>query len=578
MEVDRLINEAREDFSRGNYKRALNILVKACKVEPGHDIAQTNLSYLAYLNGDIALAISAGKIAVSLNPDRAEAHMNLGNALRVQGDVEEAIQCLQTAVAKNSQLAEAWSNLNIAYLDHGEIKLAINAGKQALLLNNRLIHAYNNLALTLQQAGDAITARQLLKIAIDLEPGSMFTHDNYLMNLQYLTNVNSREILNSSIRFGQILGHNTNQHNRVLNKNKKIRIGYVSADFRCHPVGFFLLPVLLEHDRNRFEIFIYGNQQVSDNITQQFKAGVDYWRNISNSSDEEVLETIKGDRIDILVDLSGHTAGNRLGVFALRAAPVQVSWLGYFASTGLTNMDYLLLSEDQAPAGSENFFTEKLYRLPGCQFCYQAPAYAPNLKDSPHCSRGYITFGTFNNIAKINGEVIALWSNILKSIPDSVLVLKWKSFKDSELQEVFSQKFTRYGIDQRRIKMRGYSPHESLLEEYQDIDIALDTFPFSGALTTCEALWMGVPVITLYQQRPVSRQSFSILKSIGLEELAARTPEDYLDTAISLAQNQDKLSFLRQDIRQRMVNNKAKSLAVNLEEAFKQMLNLIDAN
>lgn len=334
--------------------------------------------------------------------------------------------------------------------------------------------------------------------------------------------------------------------------DRPLRLGYVSADFCQHTVGMFVKDVLKAHDGRRVQVFAYSAGQVTDWVTRDIRAACTL-RDVTTLSDIDLAAQIRADGIDVLVDLSGHTAGSRLTVFAHRPAPVMVSWLGYFATTGLPYMDAVLLDEWHAPAGTEAQFVEPILRLPGGRFCYQPTTWAPKDVSPPAFERnGHITFGCFNNTAKFNPGVFDVWAQVLHSVPDARLVLKWRTFNDEVFRRQVTDAFVSRGIAAQRIELRGPSFHPDLLKEYADIDIALDPFPFTGGLTSCEALWMGVPVITWPQNRVVSRQTHAFVHQIGLPQLSARSAADYVHRAVELATDGQQLARLRASMRARM--------------------------
>lgn len=333
---------------------------------------------------------------------------------------------------------------------------------------------------------------------------------------------------------------------------RPLRIGYVSADLCQHTVGLFVKDVLKAHDPKRVQVFAYSAGQARDWVTDEIRASC-IFRDVTTLDDAALASQIRADNIDVLADLSGHTAGSRLTAFAHRPAPAMVSWLGYFASTGLPYLDAVLLDQWHAPRCIDEHFVEPIIRLTHGRFCYQPVPWAPAKVSSPAFERnGHITFGCFNNTAKFNASVFNLWSNILTQTPNSRLILKWRTFNDDSFRQQIANAFVQRGIAADRIELRGPSFHAKLLEEYADIDIALDPFPFTGGLTSCEALWMGVPVITWPQSRVVSRQTFAFLNQIGLPELAAQTAEDYVRIAIQLAHDRERLAKLRATLRDRM--------------------------
>lgn len=333
---------------------------------------------------------------------------------------------------------------------------------------------------------------------------------------------------------------------------RPLRIGYVSADFCQHTVGLFVKDVIRAHDSQRVQVTAYGAGQVSDWVTRQIAASCTL-RDVSQLSDAALVQQIQADRIDLLVDLSGHTAGSRLSAFARRPAAVMVSWLGYFATTGLPYIDAVFLDRWHAPAASDAQFVEPLIRLASGRLCYRPVPWARELPGSPPAMRnGYLTFGCFNNTAKYNAEVFDLWAQILHRVPESRLVLKWRTFNDAGLRRQVHTQFEQRGVKSDRIELRGPSFHKDLLKQYAEIDIALDPFPFTGGLTSCEALWMGVPVITWPQDRVVSRQTSAILHQIGLPHLVADDAAHYLQIAVELASRTEELATLRRTLRGKM--------------------------
>jgi len=333
---------------------------------------------------------------------------------------------------------------------------------------------------------------------------------------------------------------------------RPLRVGYVSADLCQHTVGLFVKDVLQTHAATRVQAFAYSAGSVRDWVSEEIDRACT-WRDVSALDDAALAQQIRADAIDVLVDLSGHTAGSRLTVFAQRPAPVQVSWLGYFATTGLTAMDAVLLDEWHAPEGTDQHFVEQIIPMPQGRWCYQPVPWAPAQVAAPPCQRnGFITFGCFNNTAKLNESVFNVWAEILAAVPDSRLVLKWRTLNDEALCASITAAFAARGIDPERLALRGPSFHADLLAEYADIDIALDPFPFTGGLTSCEALWMGVPLISWPQRRVVSRQGVALLAVLGLSEFAATDAEDYVRIACLLANDRPRLASLRAGMRERM--------------------------
>jgi predicted O-linked N-acetylglucosamine transferase (SPINDLY family) len=356
---------------------------------------------------------------------------------------------------------------------------------------------------------------------------------------------------------------------------RRLKIGYVSPDFRTHSVAYFFEGLLRWHDNKVVETFCYALTPHKDETTERLQQQASVWRDVSTLDDAALVKQARADGIDILVDLAGHTARNRLTVFAARAAPVQMTYLGYPSTTGLSRMDYRLTDERADPPGEEAFHSERLVRLPGCFLCYQPPLRSPSVAGAPMVHNGYITFGSFNNLAKINANVVALWSEILQAVPGSRLLIKNPSLTDGVTAERYRAMFDTHGISSDRTELLGLVPDpQAHLDTYRRIDIALDTFPYNGTTTTCEALYMGVPVITLAGQAHAGRVGLSILGNLGLDELIARSPDDYVSCAASLATNQERICDLRNTLRERLLTSAicdADSFARKVEQAFRQI-------
>lgn len=422
-------------------------------------------------------------------------------------------------------------------------------------------------------------SRRLYAALVERFPTERAIRHNALMSLEYDPAATDSERLASAQEWGAWLtaaagGPHPRPRIRTLN-GRPLRVGYVSADFCQHTVGLFVKDVLAAHDRRRVSPYAYSAGKVNDWVTSAIQTSCAF-RDVATMDDFALAKLIQQDEIDVLVDLSGHTAGSRLGVFAYRPAPLQVSWLGYFATTGLSVIDAVLLDDWHAPPGIESQFVEQVVRLEGGRFCYTPVPFTPSeVAPPPSALNGRITFGSFNNTGKLNDAVLALWARVLANVPDSRLVLKWRTFQDPEMCQSVHAAFERLGIAPERIELRGASFHAELLKEYADIDIALDPFPFSGGMTSCEALWMGVPVVTWPQSRVVSRQTLAFVSAIGLPELAAKDSDDYVRIAVDLARNHDRLQHLRSVLRVKMRESSlcdVTSFANGLEYTLHQLI------
>lgn len=439
-----------------------------------------------------------------------------------------------------------------------------------------------NLANLARDSGEHKASRDFYAELLTRLPEHPVVRRNALTSLEYDPEVTDDERLDHARAWGEwaiarVGGEQARPPLTSLD-NRPLRIGHVSADLCQHTVGLFVKDVLKAHDPSRVQVFAYSAGTVKDWVTDEIKANTQY-RDVARLDDSALAEQIRADKIDLLIDLSGHTAGSRLTVFAYRPAPVMVSWLGYFATTGLPYLDAVLLDKWHLPLGTADQFVEPVIRLPQ-RLCYTPAPFAPAVSPSgrkrpeeaaPSIAKGVITFGSFNNTAKYNPQVFDLWARILQSVPNSRLILKWRTFNDEAFRQKITQTFIERGIPAGRIELRGPSFHVDLLKEYGDIDIALDPFPFTGGLTSCEALWMGVPVITWPQSRVVSRQTYAFLSTIGMPELAAKDADDYVRIAVKLAHDRERLLHLRGTLRRRMQASPlcdVAGFARNLEETL----------
>jgi predicted O-linked N-acetylglucosamine transferase (SPINDLY family) len=503
--------------------------------------------------GRLAEAKGCFKRAIALMPDFSAAHCNLGNVLRQEGEYTAAVDCYRKALALKGDDAPMLNNLGLAYLEQGELTEAEASLQKALAIQPDYAEAYNNLANVFKEQGRINEALASYRRAVSLKPDFTRAQSNLLLCLNYDTHDRKKVFAEH-----QNWGKEKNPSPKAMsNKNYdtgKIRIGYVSADFRRHPVACFAEPVIAGHDRQNFEVFCYGNQVHEDGVTERFKRGSN-WRNIFPLSDDDAAALIRDDNIDILIDLSGHTQGNRLQMFQLRPARVQATWLGYPNTTGLTTMDYRIGDGIVDLPGAEPYYSEQLVRLSRCFLCYAPPVPANAAPLQPKNGNKEIIFGSFNNLAKLSDGVIAAWSRILTLVPDSRLIVKYRSLADQQNYHRLLQRFAAHGLPspETRIEIHSFMPGlAEHLALYNRLDIALDSFPYNGTTTTCEALWMGTPVVTLAGDRHAARVGASLLTTVGLAELVAEDIDAYVETAVGLADNRERLKLLATDLRKRM--------------------------
>lgn len=397
-----------------------------------------------------------------------------------------------------------------------------------------------------------------------------------LLEMQYAPDLDPQAALLAAKRWGEqaiaAAGGSRPRPAMTWNAARPLRVGYVSPDICQHTVGLLVKDVLLAHSPERVLPFVYSSSPVRDWVTEEVSQKTQ-WREVHALSDEALATTIQADRIDILVDLAGHTAGSRLSVFAWRPAPVLVSWLGYFASTGLPCMDAVLLDAGHAPLGTDDDFVETVHRMPQGRWCYTPAPWAP-LFPMPRTPGRPFTFGSFNNTNKYNPALYDLWAEVLQAVPGSHLLLKWKTFSDPAFSDSVKAAFESRGIAADRLELREFSTHHQLLLEYADVDVALDPRPFSGGLTTFECLWAGVPVITWPDQRVVSRQTSSILQTIGHAEWIAQGPKDYVAIAKRMSESPEALSALKRSLRNDMIHSglmSIKSFTARLENELIQL-------
>jgi protein O-GlcNAc transferase len=559
----------------GRLEMAVELIRRSAQFEPDRAEAHGNLGNFLKDLGQLDEAIASYREAIRLKPDLVAAHSNLGNALRGQRRTDEAIASYQQAIRLKPDFAEVHSHLGIALMDTGKFDEAIAAFKQAIQFQPDLAVAYNNLGVALKSTGQIDEAVAAFGQAVRLRPDHAYAHSNLVYALPlhpaYDDGMIQEELRRWNKQHAEPLGRFIRPHTNNRDPDRRLRIGYVSPDFRDHVVGQNLLPLLREHDRGQVEIFCYANMAEGDALTEQIRNHADTWRRILRLSDLQAVELIQRDRIDILVDLALHTGTNRLLIFARKPAPVQVTYLGYCASTGLETMDYRLSDPHLDPPDSDlSHYTERTTRLPETYWCYAPVDLTPEPSPPPVEETGHITFGCLNNFAKVS-PALDLWAEILQNVPGSHLIVH--SHPGAHLKTV-RERFADKNISPDRLEFLGRQVRAEYLKTYGRIDIALDPFPWGGGITTCDALWMGVPVVSLVGRTAVGRGGASILANIGLQELIAHTPEQYVKIAVGLANDLPRLAELRRTLRPRMQASPlmdAPRFARNVEATYRQM-------
>jgi len=489
--------------------------------------------------------------ALALAPDSMPAFANRGVLLRALGRREEAVACYRRALRLDPGNWVHPYNLGNALAELNRLEEADAAYRAALACDPARAEVLANRATKAlaQQARVEAAARDLRR-AVRLHPGADALHSMHLYLLQYVPGPSARTVAQAHADWG--VRHPDPPPPTVAAPAPRLKVGFVSPDFRAHPVGFFLEPVLAHLDRAGFEATCYAHTANPDWKTERLQRLSDRWVWTTGLDDRALERQIRADGIHVLIDLAGHTFGNRLAVFARRPAPVQATWAGYVGTTGLPAMDYLISDARQSPPGAESLATEAIVRLPDAYVVWGPPEDAPEPAPPPLLARGHPTFGSFNTLLKLNGATAELWARLLVAVPGARLLLRTPQLEDAGTRERVRALFAARGVDPARLDLRGGLPHREFLAAYADVDVALDPFPYSGGLTTLEALWMGVPVVTRGGERFCSRHSTTHLTSAGLEDLIADGADTYVATAAGLAADPARLADLRAGLRARL--------------------------
>jgi protein O-GlcNAc transferase len=524
--------------------------------------------------GDQTGALECARRMTELAPDAAFAHLNLGIALLEDQQPALAIESLQQAMSLDPSDYAVWDTAGVALRHAGKIADAERAHRRATQLQPQAPTAYANLAADLLGQGRAVEAVAACEKAVALSPADPQLLSGLLMTLHYLADLPPAVLAERHQGYGRLFAPAAA---RPTTSGDRVCIGYVSGDLRDHPVGRFMAPILTHHDRARFRIVCFAQSRADDEMTRRLRACADSWHAIVGRSDMEVADLIHAEKVDILIDLAGHSADNRLPVFALKPAPVQVSYLGYPNTTGLPAIDFRLTDAAADPAGADDaVYVERLIRLPRTAWCFDPPIDAPEPGPLPARAAGHVTFGSFNHLPKVNDPLIALWARVLNAVPGSQLLIKATALAEPATRDRLLAEFARHDVSADRIELApATKTHGEHLAMYQRVDIALDTFPYHGTMTTCEALWMGVPVITLAGATHHARVGVSLLGTVGMSDLVASTPEAYVEVAGRLASDLDALEATRRALRTRVQGSAltdAPAMARDLEATYAQML------
>jgi protein O-GlcNAc transferase len=575
-------------FQRDQYIEAVQCYEQAARLLPHSAQASDNLALALNALGQALAkqdkfndATRCFQVAIRYRPNFPEAYSNLGNALFSQKKLTEAIACYRHAIQLNPAIAQFYDNLGMAVERQHELDEAIGCYRQAVEVDPEFAQAHNHLGCALFRQGRWDLAIACIRQALRVAPEFAEAQSNLLFCLNYDPALGQDELFASHRRWGE-MQDSTNCTKREVSglrhasddadPHRRLRIGYVSPDFRQHAVARYLEPVLSHHDPRQVEVYCYAEVEDPDAVTARLQQLSHDWRSTCRMTDAELVQLIRDDRIDILVDLAGHSSNHRLAAFTWKPAPVQATWLGYLNTTGLAAVDYRITDEVLDPPCHPSLDTEELFRLPNGMCCFAHPADAPDVTSLPAKSRGYLTFGAVHNLFKLNGGVFDLWSQVLRAVPKAKLLI-FRDTLSATAQDYVRRQFAERGIEGDRLELRQQRCTAGYLGVYSEIDVSLDTFPCTGGVTTCESLYMGVPVLSLCGARPMARNSAAILSRVGLGVWVVDTPDRYVARAAQLVHEFDRLADLRAGLRAQMSVTvcDAERFTRHLEDAFRTM-------
>jgi len=493
-------------------------------------------------------------------------------------DIFKAHDCFIKALQYNSKDATIHSNIGACYIEMRQWKQAFTHFQTGLELNPNHPAIHTNLSQAYRLIGRMSEAAYHVKKVIKLEPDSHVAQSNFLLYLNYCPEISPKELYDYHQQWGlqfPIIPKNKRWFPNYPDPDRPLRVGYISPDLRGHSVGYFIEPALIHYDKKQFEIFCYAHLANPDATSHTFKNCVQKFRMIHKMDDLTLANQIRADGIDILVDLAGHTANSRIRVMIYQPAPIQVTYLGYPATSGLKHIDYRLTDSVIDPPGeTDTFHTEQLLRLKPYFFCLSPLSHNIPVSDLPSLKNNRICFGGFHNTAKVSEMAIALWSNILVQKPDASLLLQASAYNDPDIVRYFQSRFESYGIDKNRIKCMGKLPFPQYLKLHDQIDIMLDTFPWTGHTTACHALWMGIPTLTLEGTRHASRIGARLMRALDLHEWVATDHQSFIEKAVRLTNNTQNLQLLRKNMRKRILQSgisQKRNFTQSIENTFRQI-------
>lgn len=544
-------------FTQKRYAEGETLAKKLAINFPQNGIIWKTLGAMLSLQGKETEAIEPMQKAAYFLPEDGETHINLGIILLKYGRLNEAEASLKRASDLKPDCADIQNSLGIALKGQGRLTEAEACYRRALEIKPDYAEAQNNLGTTLKDFGRFAEAETGLRRALKIRPDYAEAYSNLLFCLNYNNDISIYEHVEEAGRYGQMVAKKveTRFSTWLCTKHpERLRVGIVSGDMCNHSVGHFLESILSHVDSSKIELIAYSTHYQTDELTERIKPSFSAWRSLVNEKDQDAADLIHKDGIHVLFDLSGHTAHNRLPVFAWKPAPVQVSWLGYSGTTGVAEIDYYLADPFVVPPGEDDHFTEKIWRLPESYLCFSTPDVSVEVGSLPAEAAGRITFGCFNNLSKMNNDVVALWSRLLCAVTGSALFLRTSSLSDITVFKNTINRFAGHGIPADRLILDGtFSSRKDLFEAYNRVDLALDPFPYAGTTTSIEALWMGVPVITRRGRNFISHVGESILHNAGLDDWIAENDDDYVEKAVLHTANLENLATLRTNLRRQVL-------------------------
>lgn len=565
--------------SLGEYAAAVECFRQTVALEPQNTDAYNRLGDTLLRVGQVNDGIEQFRRYVALRPDDARGYNNLALGVANAGRPAEAVELLQKALSLNPNYPDAYNTLGLAYEALNRKDDAAASYREAVRLKPDFADAWSNLGTNLTEQGRVEEAIAALRTSLEVRPNSLPIVSNLLLTLNYSSHVTPEQVAAEHRKFGDVFTPTIPPSPLPTDPDpdRRLRIGYLSADFRQHTVAGFIETLLLHHDREKFHVSAYAHVPRPDDVTTKLQKLADRWRFVNGLTDEQAAAQIRADKIDVLIDLSGHTAGNRLLTLAARPCPVQATLFGYPNTTGLKAVDYRITDAVSDPPGlTEPLYVERLLRLSGLAWAYQPPADAPPVTPLPAAAGDTFTFGCLNNAAKISDACLHAWAKLVQAVPGAKLVLLAGQSKCGA--ERLTKLFAEAGLAADRLDLLMRLPRKDYFEAYARFDLALDPFPYNGGVTTCDALWMGVPVLAVAGASYVSRQGASILTHVGSPEFIAESPEQMIELAKTWATNRDLLADIRTGLRGQVAktvgDGKAyvRTLEAGLRQAWKDRI------